>query len=93
MARRKRKKGEPEMDPEERVDYSSFNLSKYKKKGRWNIVGALDCLLQLSKNSELCDEFWSVAASPLKYRWRTRYGQNGDSVANCTANRPRYHAD
>lgn len=52
---------------EERVDYSNFNLNRYKKKGKWNIVGALDCVLQLSRHSELCDEFWALAKTPLKY--------------------------
>ena len=67
MARRKSKRRETEMEQDERVDYASFDLSKYRKKGKWNIVGALDCLLQLAKNSELCDEFWAIAGSPLRY--------------------------
>lgn len=58
---------ELEKKQEDRVDDASFNLSKYKKKGKWNIVGALDCLLQLARNSELCDEFWTLAAGPLRY--------------------------
>ena len=51
----------------ERVDYSTFNVNKFKKKGKWTIVGALDCVLQLAHDSELCDEFWAVAKAPLKY--------------------------
>lgn len=48
-------------------DYSNFDLEKYKKKGRWTIVGALDCLLQLARGSELSDAFWDIACKPLRY--------------------------
>ena len=58
---------ENRMRERERVDYSTFNLNKYKKKGKWTIVGALDCVLQLAKESELCEEFWATAKAPLKY--------------------------
>ena len=51
--------------------YQNFNLQKYKKKGRWTIVGALDCVLQLAKNSELCDEFRKTAKTPLAYLRKT----------------------
>lgn len=47
--------------------YSDFDLDKYKKKGKWTIVGALDCLLQLSQASELSEEFWDFASKPLRY--------------------------
>lgn len=50
-----------------RVDYATFNVNKYKKKGKWTIVGALDCVLQLAQDSELCDEFWAAAKAPLKF--------------------------
>ena len=55
------------MKRENKIDYSDFNVNKFKKKGKWNIVGALDCVLQLSENSELCDEFFVTAKSPLKF--------------------------
>lgn len=58
---------ERRMRERECVDYTTFNVNKYKKKGKWTIVGALDCVLQLAQDSELCDEFWSAAKAPLKY--------------------------
>ena len=58
---------ERRMRDNERVDYATFNVNKYKKKGKWTIVGALDCVLQLAQDSELCDEFWDSAKAPLKY--------------------------
>ena len=48
-------------------EYETVNINKFKKKGKWNIVGALDCVLQLAENSELSDEFWKAVKSPLKY--------------------------
>ena len=48
-------------------EYEAVNINKFKKKGKWNIVRALDCVLQLAENSELCDEFWKAVRSPLKY--------------------------
>lgn len=60
-------RGERRMSKEEKVDFTSFNVNKFKKKGKWTIVGALDCVLQLSCNSELCDEFWKTANAPLKF--------------------------
>lgn len=55
----------------EKVDYGTFDLRKYKKKGKWTIVGAMDCILQLCRESELCDEFWEVAKAPLRYLNKT----------------------
>lgn len=71
MKARKIRRREAELELEERVDYASFNLDKYMKNGEWNIVGALDCLLMLARKSELCDEFWALAAGPLKYLGQT----------------------
>ena len=48
-------------------NYSEFNLDKYKNKGKWTIVGALDCLLQLARECELSEEFWDLASKPLRY--------------------------
>lgn len=50
-----------------KVTYSDINVNKFKKNGKWTIVGALDCVLQLSKDSELLDEFWDEAKEPLKF--------------------------
>ena len=58
---------ESRMRESERVDYATFNVNKYKKKGKWTIVGALDCVLQLAQDSELCEEFWATVKIPLKY--------------------------
>lgn len=62
---------ERSMRESERVDYATFNVNKYKKKGKWNIVGAMDCVLQLCRDSELSDEFWEMAKSPLRYLKKT----------------------
>ena len=67
--RRERKDSQDE--PRNRVDYASFSTAKFKKKGKWNIVGALDCVLQLARGSELCDEFRQASAAPLRYLRKT----------------------
>ena len=54
-----------------KLEYEAVNINKFKKKGKWNIVGALDCVLQLAENSELCEEFRKAVRSPLKYLRQT----------------------
>ena len=48
-------------------DYDSIDINKFKKNGKWNIVGALDCVLQLTENSEFCEKFWKIVSNPLKF--------------------------
>lgn len=64
----RRQKRESEI---ERCDYTTFNVKRFKKKGKWDIVNAMDCVLQLCRGSELCDEFWAIAKSPLKFLTKT----------------------
>lgn len=48
-------------------DYSDFKIDWYKIKGKWKIVNALDCVLELSRQSKFSVNFWDKAKSPLRY--------------------------
>lgn len=63
----------------ESIDYSKFDVNRYKKNGKWSIINALDCVLHLSRYSELSDEFWATAKPPLKYLSR-KLGMTGIQV-------------
>ena len=48
-------------------DYTDFNINFYKRKGKWTIVNALDCVLELSRLSKFSEGFWEKAKSPLRF--------------------------